>query len=386
MILMWLGSFVLMLWGLTSFQKNFAAAFAPLQKAILKKGFSSSLAGIFFQGTAMVVMEASPLRSLYSAMALFNLRILATRPAVLLMCLSPLGLLPALFLGMLFLNFSGFFILGLCVVTLLRFGKANYVDDALKILFSVGVFLVGGESLLRNSSIVQTYLTQNDLVFFLADGRFGAVLVLVLASFCLSLLLQTEFWSLAFALSLLTTGTISFNGALGLVLGERLAMAAIFWFRMRKLNQDCIRLGSQYALVAFLSSLIGFWLAGELRVLMDVGYSTDMSGVQEKTFSFLLAFAVMLGTQGLIGMIWGHFAGNFQTAEMQDVKYFSASWLERGLISEGQRSWAKEKVHNRLSEIRYHLAGLQSLQEGRVPEHIQARIKDEEKQLSTLGL
>ncbi|KYG67188.1 hypothetical protein AZI86_09265 [Bdellovibrio bacteriovorus] len=383
---MWLGSFVLMLWGLNSFQQNFARAFSGIQRSILEKGFSSSMATLFLQSAAVTATEASPLRSLYTSMAMLNLRILDARPAVLMMCLSPFALIPVFLLGLLYLNFSGFFILGLCVVALLRFGKPNYLDDALKVLFSVGVFLIAGESVLKSSSIIQTYLTQNDLVFFLADGRFSAVLVLVALSFVVSLLVQTEFWSLALALSLLTSGMLSFNGALGVLLGERLAMAMIFWYRTRSLSLDCQRLGRQYAILAFISSVIGFWIAGETRVFLNVGFSSDVSAVQEKTFSLLVLFGVMLAVQWFAGMIWGHFAGNKQNDEMQDAKYITAAWIYRGLLAEGPRDWAKDKVHKRLSEIRYHLAGMHSLKEGQLPAHIQARIKDEEHQLSNLHL
>ena len=375
MILMWLGSFVLMLWGLNSFQQNFARAFAGIQKAILEKGFSSSMATLFLQSAGVVVTEASPLRSLYSSMAMWNLRILDVRPAVLMMCLSPLSLIPVFFLGLLYLNFSGFFILGLCVVALLRFGKPNYLDDALKVLFSIGVFLVAGESVLKNSSIIQTYLTQNDLVFFLADGRFSSVLVLVALSFVASFLVQAEFWSLALALSLLTSGMLSFNGALGIVLGERLAMAVIFWFRAKSLSSDCKKRGQQYALLAFLSSIVGFWIAGETRVFLNIGFSSELSAVQEKTFSLLVLFGVILAIQWFAGMIWGHFAGNRQNEEMQDAKYITSTWLDRGLFAEGPRAWAKDKVHKRLNEIRYHLAGMHTIKEGQFPSHIQTRNK-----------
>lgn len=374
-----------MLWGLNSFQQNFARAFAGIQKAILEKGFSSSMATMFLQSAAVTATEASPLKSLYTSMAMLNLRILDARPAVLMMCLSPFALIPVFLLGLLYLNFSGFFILGLCVVALLRFGKPNYVDDALKVLFSIGVFLVAGESVLKNSSIIQTYLTQNDLVFFLADGRFSTVLVLVALSFVVSLLIQTEFWSLALALSLLTSGMLSFNGALGIVLGERLAMAVIFWYRTRSLSQDCRTLGRQYAILAVVSSIIGFWIAGETRVFLNIGFSSELSAVQEKTYLLLVLFGVMLAVQWFAGMVWGHFAGN-KSNEMQDAKYITPAWMDRGLLAEGPRAWAKDKVHKRLSEIRYHLAGMHSLKEGQVPSHIQARIKDEERQLANLHL
>lgn len=384
MIHMWLGSFILMMWGMTAFQKQVGLLVADFQRAIFEKGFSSSMVKMFAQAVAVDVVEASPQRAAYSAMGLLNLRILTTRPAVLLMCLSPLAVLPVLGLSSLFLGFSGYFILGLFSVSLFKFWKSKHLDHSFQILFAAGVFLVGAESLMRNARILQTTLTDADLIFFVADGRFGAVLTLMLLAFVISLLIQVEFWTLVLGLSLLSTGTISFNGALGLLLGERLAFAALYWWRTKGLNQECKKLGLQFAALVVVTSIIGFWWAGEARTFLDLGFSLETTASQEKTGAFLLLFSLILAVQLLAALVWGHFAGNNQTEEMQNPHYISASWLERGLLSEGQRSWAKDRVQKRLSEIRYHLAGLKSLKEGQVPDHIQARIVDEESQLSKL--
>jgi hypothetical protein len=100
----------------------------------------------------------------------------------------------------------------------------------------------------------------------------------------------------------------------------------------------------------------------------------------------LLIFAIILGVQLLAGLIWGHFAGNTKDEEMQDAKYFSPKWLDRDLLSEGIKLWAKDRVHKRLSEIRYHLAGIQTLKEHAVPEPLRQKLQKEESLLSQLHL
>lgn len=386
MILMWLGSFVLMVTGLFIFQQKVGSFFSQIQKSILDKGFSASTPMLFVQSLAMDLLEGSPQRASYSGLGLLNLRVLGTRPAVLMMCLSPLAALPVLGLGSLYLGFNGYFLLGLCLIGFFKYWRSSRIDEGIAILFGAGMFLVGSEMLLRNARVLQTILTDADLIFFISDGRFGAVLVMIALAFLLGLLIQLEFWSLALGLTLLSGGIISYNGALGMLLGERLAVAALFWWRTRKLNQECQQLGWQYAAVLAVSAMVGFWWAGEARTFLDLGFSLDSSAAQEKVSTLVSLFSLILGVQLAGGMIWGHFAGNRKADELQDPRYLDIAWLERGLFSQGQRSWAKERVQKRLSEIRYHLAGLKSLKEGQVPDHIQARLQEEERQLSALHI
>ncbi len=111
-----------------------------------------------------------------------------------------------------------------------------------------------------------------------------------------------------------------------------------------------------------------------------------MSAFEQKSFQLMMLFALILFVQFIAQMIWGHFGGLVKIDELQEPKYFPRLWVESELISEGIFNWAKEKVQKRLSEIRYHLQGLGSLREGQVPEHIQARLKEEEHQLRALIL
>ncbi|MFV3407237.1 hypothetical protein [Bdellovibrio bacteriovorus] len=382
MILMWLGSFVLMLLGLYLSQKYVAVVFSNLQKSFLEKGLETTLGKMFIRAVDVVVLEASPQKSLYSGLALLNLRVLGTRPSVLLMCLSTLGAWWVLILGLLFMSFNGNFLLGLAGVGLLTVFMSVQVKNILGWVLGTGLFLVGGESMLRNASILMTTLGQSELAYFLADGRFPTVIALFCLAALISLIVQLEFWSLALALGLLLTNTISFNAALGLVAGERVGRMIFFWWQSRSLNQECRRVGSQFAMVSASGAFLGMMVAGEVRTFLNLGFTTGTAGAQDKTLQFVLLFALILTVQFVAQMIWGHFGGNAKVDEMQASRYFGPTWKRWELLSSTVMTWAREKVHKRHSEIRYHLQGLGSLKEGQVPEHIQARLKAEEEQLN----
>nr|BFD65630.1 hypothetical protein HAGR004_06520 [Bdellovibrio sp. HAGR004] len=382
MILMWLGSFVLMLAGMVYSQQLLAKLLSGLQKSFLDKGLEAKLGTMFVRAFSVVMLEVSSQRSLYSGLALLNLRVLPARPSALVMCLSTLGAWWVLILGVLFMSFNGFFLLGVAGLLCLTVFVGAKTRNVLLFVGAVGLFLVGGESMLRNSSVIQTILGQSDLAFFLADGRFPTVVTFFVLAAALSLVVQIEFWSLALALSLLLTNTIAFNGALGLVAGERVGRMIFFWWQSRSLNQQCRRMALQFAGVSALGAVVGLLLAGEIRTFLGLGFTSGLASFQDKSLQFVLLFALILATQWMAQMIWGHFGAEAPVDEMQDAKYFGSNWKAWGLLSAPVMVWAREKVHKRHSEIRYHLQGLGTLTEGQVPAPIQARLKAEEEQLN----
>ncbi|WP_413583430.1 hypothetical protein [Bdellovibrio sp. HCB288] len=385
MILMWLGSFVLMMFGLTMSQKNAAQLFQNFQKSFLDKNLDQpKMIKMFQYCLDVVLLDVSPQKSLYAGLAMYNLRIGGLRSSALVMCLSTLGAWWVALLGMLFLNFNGSFLLGLCFLGLVSVVMTPNVRTILKWILGAGIFLIGGELMLKNSNVLIMALGQSDFAFFLADGRFPAVASIMLAAIVISLVVRVEFWSLVLALSLVFVNVISINGAIALIAGERIGRMLLFWWHSRALNQDCRRVGMQFSLASIAGVIMGLLLAGEVRVTMNMGYTAEMTAYQEKSLQLVILFLIILGVQFVAQMVWGHFGGSSKVDELQDAKYISKVWFTEEYASVGVYVWAKNKIHKRLSEVRYHLQGLGTLQEGQVPAPIQERLKEEEKQLAQL--
>ena len=382
MILMWLGSFVLLLFGLSESQKVLAQIFSNGQKDLLEKNSDKSLAYLFSRYLGVVLLEGSPMKSLYSGMAAYNLRVTSLQAGNLWMCLSTLGAWWALFLGYLFLNVNGLLLLGIGALSYFGLLRGKLTVNYLKLSLYVGIFLLGGDLSLRNASVLLNLLGTGDLVFFLSDGRFFSVLGILAIGVVLSFFVSIEFWSICLALTLLVANVISVNGALALFAGERIGRMVFFWWRSRELNQDCKRLGWQFALVSASGAFLGFMIAGVLRGEGSIGFNGDIDLFRQKTLEFLSLSAVILITQFLSQMVWGHFGSKLAVDEIQEPRYVPKFWIEQELISATGLAWIRAKVHKRLSEIRYHRQGLQTVKEGQIPEVLQARLKAEEDQLS----
>lgn len=382
MILMWLGSFVLLLFGLNESQKVLAHIFSRGQKDLLDKNSDKSLAFLFSRYLGVVLLEASPNKSLYSGMAAYNLRVSPLASANLWMCMSTLGGWWALLLGSLFLNVNGLLLLGMGALSYLGLLRGRLTLNYLKLSLFVGIFLLGGDLSLRNSSVLLNLLGTGDVVFFLADGRFLSVLGIMGIGVLLTFFVSVEFWSVCLALTLLVANVISVNGALALFAGERIGRMLLFWWRCRELNQDCRRIGWQLSLVSASGAFFGFMIAGILRGDAGIGFAGDMDLFRQKILEFLSLSAVILVVQFLSQMVWGHFGSKLKVDEIQESRYVPKFWTEQEMISSEALTWMRAKVQKRLSEIRYHRQGLQTVKEGQIPEVLQARLKAEEDQLS----
>jgi hypothetical protein len=382
---MWLGSFVLMMFGLTMSQKYAALLFQGFQRSFLDKNLDQpKMIKMFQYCLDVVLLEVSPQKSLYAGLGLYNLRVLSLRPAVLVMCLSTIGAWWAVLLGMLFLSFNGSFLLGLCTLGLISVVLTPKTRTVLNWILGTGIFLIGGELVLKNSNVLIMALGQSEFAFFLADGRIISIVSILLASALISLAVRVEFWSLAMGLSLLFVNVISLNGAIALVAGERIGRMLLFWWHTRSLNQDCRRVGMQFSAVSILGAIFGLLLAGEVRVTMNMGYTSEMTAYQDKSVQFVILFMIIMGVQFVAQMVWGHFGGTTKVDEIQDPNYISTVWFSEEFASPGVYQWAKSRIHKRLSEVRYHMQGLNSLQQGQVPEHIQLRLKSEEAELTKI--
>jgi hypothetical protein len=371
-----------LLFGLNESQKVLAHIFSRGQKDLLEKNSDKSLVFLFSRYLGVVLLEGSPVKSLYSGMAAYNLRVSPLPSANLWMGLSTLGAWWPLLLGSLFLNVNGLLLLGIGGLSYLGLLRGRLTLNYLKLSLYVGIFLLGGDLSLRNSSVLLNLLGTGDVVFFLADGRLLSVLGIMAIGVLLSLFVSVEFWSVCLALTLLVANVISVNGALALFAGERIGRMLLFWWRSRELNQDCRRIGWQFSLVSASGVFLGFMIAGILRGDAGIGFTGDMDLFRQKILEFLSLSAVILVVQFLAQMVWGHFGSKLKVDEIQEIRYLPKSWTEQELFSSEALIWIRAKVQKRLSEIRYHRQGLQTMKEGQIPEVLQARLKAEEDQLS----
>ena len=139
MILMWLGSFVLLLFGLVESQKVIARAFTNLQKQTFEDNADSSNLKLFLKNAILVFFEASPSKSLYSGMAAYNLRVTNLRSGALWMCMSILGAWWVLVMGAMFLNLNGLLFLGLGFFAYVL--RSKNVREYLRLSLFIGLFL-----------------------------------------------------------------------------------------------------------------------------------------------------------------------------------------------------------------------------------------------------
>jgi Na+/phosphate symporter len=370
-----------MLFGLSESQKAVTELFSGWQNHFYQKGLDGKFNVMVQRCVDVVLLEASPQRSLYSGLALYNLRVLSLRASVLMMCMSTLAAWWPLILCVLFLGIASLYVLAFAFISFLSFSMYTPIKKIFRLVMMTGIFLLGGELMIRNSSVLMVLFEGSEYGFFLLDGRFPAVISVCLMAILISFILEIEFWSVALALSLLLSNMITANGVLGLLAGERIGSMILFWLRSLDLNQDCRRVGSRLAIFSILGVFIGVLVAGELRFTWGFSFSMGADQWQGKSLQLVWQFATILFFQFTAQMIWGHFGSKEQLDEVQEAKYFPKKWITRDLISANALLWAKDRVQKRLGEIRYHLQGLASMETDKVPAPLQTRLKDEEHQL-----
>lgn len=375
---------MLMIFSLTESQKQMSRLFSVWQTGVYEKSLDTVFEKMLPRSLLISFFEASPKRTLQTGLALYNLRILGKRPSVLLMGLCNLSAWWILLLGFLFMNVSGLMLVGISSLSLVSFLNFPRLRASLRLLLWTGLFLVGAELMLRNSAILQSVLGESSLAFWLADGRWAAVFALFLFTAVLGLFIQAEFWSLCLALVLLLTSTVSFNGALALLAGERCARGILFWWSGRRLNKDCRQISSKIGFSLALGAAVGLVVALLVKILFNFGGSFGMESAQERLFQMMIGFVVILFMQFVVQMTIGHFVAQGEVDELQEALYFPPHWLRSDRLSKGAMRWSRSMVAKRIQEIRYHLQGLATYKQGQIPDHLQARLKNEEEELLRL--
>lgn len=380
MMFIWLGSLALLLFGWDLLWQSFRELTATLHKTLLEKKSPQTIY-LFSRVLSLNLSTASARANVQDGILCWNLGLKKRRESVLRLCLSSLGWFLPLIMATFYLGISGYFILGLAFFGFFNIVQAKTSKAVWRALFGLGLFLGAAEISLRQAPVLLSSLGTSDLTFFLADGRFGAVCAWVVLGLVLSLLISIEMWSLVVALSLLVINVISLNGALGLVLGELLALPLLMSWRTRNISSTQKKTVLFFSLSSILGSLLGFWFAGELRSVLGLGFSDAFSAYQGRILQILLLVSVILITQTVVLMILGHFLSKETAADgVEGAIYLDRSW--KADLSPVLKDWLDARIAQRLNEIRYHIQGLNSLPPGKIPVPVQNRLLREEKQLS----
>jgi hypothetical protein len=306
MILIWLGSFAIMLFAMSESQKNITSFFSNLHKHILENKSEINAFQAFLRAVRLVLIEASPQQSLLSGIALYNLKVLDLRTSLVVICLSVLGAWWFMILGLLFLSLNGFFLLGLSFLWWLNWFQSPQAEKFFKWIFFAGLFLIGSDLVLKNSRLLQSLLGNSDLAFFLADGRMESIFVLMAFAIGLNFVIRCEYWSMALGLSLMVANILSLNGALALFVGERIGAILLFWWRSRNVTEEVKSFSVLVTVVSICSLLVGFLFAGEVRSQFIIGFDTDTVAFQNKSLTLMMLIFLVLIFQFMGQMAWGH--------------------------------------------------------------------------------
>ena len=388
MILMWLGSFVLVLFSYLATQKYLNQRTAVLQSRFMVGKDKENVISLVLRNLSIVATEVSPAKTIFTALGKLNLQVGKDRESLMQLCMAPVGFWWTLILASLYLSLNGGFLLGASIFALLPIVVPKSLRQTFFFVGCLGLFLVAGEMTLRNSSLLQAILGTSDFAFFLADGRLPAVAALAAIGFLVSLVTRVGLWSLFLAMALLVTNNISMNGALGLIVGELLGTVVFIYFQGFKLDSKTRTYVSQFSVASIVGILIGFFVVLQIRTFFVFAYSGDRNAYQDKLMMLVFLVVVVLAIQTVTQMAWGHFAIRLNKAksptENPKVQYFPSNWFDWELLSNSQREFALEGLRKRISEIKYHSQGIKILEQGKIPEALVTRLKAEETELSRI--
>ncbi len=387
MILMWLGSFVLVLFSYLATQKYLNQRTAVLQSRLMVGKDKENVVSLVLRNLSIVITDVSPIKTVFTALAKLNLQVGKDRESLMQLCMAPIGFWWTLVLASLYLSLNGGFLLGVAIFALLPIAVPKRIRQTFFFVGCIGLFLIAGEMTLRNSSLLQTILGTSDFAFFLADGRFQAVLALLGVGFVISLVTRVGLWSLFLAMALLVSNNISMNGALGLVIGELLGTVAFVFFQGFKVDKKTRTYISQFSMASVIGIVIGFFVVLQIRTFFVFTNFGDRNAYQDKLMILIILIAVVLAIQTAVQMAWGHFAIRLNKTEatMEGViQYFPTAWIDWELLSNSQKEFVLNGLSKRVSEIKYHSQGIKTLEEGKIPGGVLTRLKTEETELSRI--
>lgn len=383
MIMMWLGSLVLLIAGMAISLKALQAVLAPLRERSLDglnaKEFPAMLRG----ATLYALGTGSEVESSIVGVSAYNLRLASRRGALLLLCLSLLGLWWPLALVWGYLQYNGLLILGVAAILwVLPWNSARNKKRRLTMIqffFGVGLFYFGAELMVKNASLLLNLLGTTPLAFWLVEKSWLPLLSLTLAGFILSFVVKVSFFSVALSLILMMSGSITFVGALFLFVGERLGYLALVLSFKKRLQATLQKSLRNWALSSTAGLLVGAF------IVISAALSNNWGGIygvepQVRNQQFVVAVSIILFFQFVAQMAWGHFASAKAVDEGTDVMYLKLSEVEDHLTPLSFQ-WLSLGIETRLAVIKEHIKELAKGDLKSIPESVQDRLASEEKSL-----
>lgn len=345
-----LGLLLLMTWSLQRSAAAIADLLAPLRRKAFERTDGTTLRLVLSQ-LLLVLAEPAPSALRTQAATAQALRLRSWRTNLMAVCFSELSVAVLIAASLFFLAMGGLFPLcaGVFVmaVSSLRPRELRPLGAAL-IFF--GLFLWAGETGLK---VGRGFLglEADGLSMWLADGRPLAVLLWLAVSTVTGALIGFEFLALPFALMGLAAGTLSLNGAVALLWGERLGLALRWWWQSRGQIPSVRLMTKGFVLSQLLAVLASFLFLGFARDVMGFA-SFGQEGLGALLGDFLTLSLWTTAFFVLFACAWGHFAGAKTPEDMMEPGRTPEAWLASQGFRTSMIPWFLDGLFKRRAELK----------------------------------
>ena len=240
------------------------------------------------------------------------------RTYILSYCLWILTLWPAILLTLSFLTVNTILLLGIGFAIVIfanlisLFSKTGirsiiFMKNLGKLVICLALVCLSFEFSLQWSSLLQTWGIENGFSYFLADGRFFNLLLIVALGLICALILPYEGWYWIWPLIMYYNKQLSLNGAVAFFLS---GMIGILWASACDRNvfsTDIKKTLRSGAIIGVCFAVLGFFLFGTLRNEINILTSGFENFQIQKLVSLCFGWSIILGMIFLSMMVWGHF-------------------------------------------------------------------------------
>jgi len=318
---------------------------------------------LIFKVLQVVSRNLSPQTSVAQGLLDFELKIRSFREALMIVAFQKVGLV---FVGALLILalevevMVAVFVLASAIFLWRQQNPSRWIQTLLLGACFWGLFHVAYRS-------VHSFLFLDggsELAFFLADGRLGASLALMLIAFLVTLVLRFEFWALFLAALFYFAGAVPITNGLALILGEELAWVVLWWWGARS-SSSVSRVAFREVAILTTAAGLGFFVFA--LILRGAGtFESSIWGslLDKKVFFFALWSSWQIFISVILS-VWGHFRAKsslFENSEIEPIDFppwlLGASfWGYKGWLSE-QRSWRRQRMEQKVQTLQSHLKAL----------------------------